>query len=108
MHFRQPSLRWRKAGTIHNREMFSSWLREVTFRTALRRGNVAPDPRHGWKFRTWKNLTWDPSTPQVAMNSACSSAQSSIAYPPSTARWCCTPTWKARPTCRLPGCFAVR
>ena len=36
MHFRQPSLRWRKAGTIHNREMFSSWLREVTFRTALR------------------------------------------------------------------------
>ena len=34
--FRQPSSCWRKAGTIHNREVLGCWLREVAYRIALR------------------------------------------------------------------------
>ena len=72
------------------------------------RGNVAPDPHRGWRFRRWKNLTRDPSTLRVATSSGCSFARRSMACPRSTACWCCTPTWKARATSRSPGCFGVR
>ncbi len=34
--FRQPSSCWRKAGTIHNREILGCWLHEVAYRTAIR------------------------------------------------------------------------
>ena len=72
------------------------------------RGNVAPDPHRGWRFRRWKNLARDLSTLRVATSSGCSSARRSMACPRSTARWCCTPTWKARATSKSPGCFDVR
>ena len=72
------------------------------------RGIVAPDPPRGWEFRRSKNLTRDLRARRVATSFGCSFARRSMACPPSTARWCCTPTSKARAMSRSPGCFDVR
>ena len=72
------------------------------------RGHVASDPPRGWRTRRWKNLNRGPSTLRAVTSFGCSSARRSMACPRSTARWCSTPTWKARATSRSPGCFNVR
>ncbi len=98
----------RKAGTIRDREIVGCWLHEVAYRTAIRARERRADPRRGSSFRWWKNLTRGPSTLRVKTSSDCSSARRSMACPPSTAHWCCTPTSKARATSRSPACFNVR
>ena len=71
--FRQPSSCWR--GRPAPSTIARSWgVGSTRWPTEPRseRGNVAPDPPRGWRFRRWQNLTRDLRTRRVATSFGCS------------------------------------